>query len=83
MDTAFVRLDAIGSCGPPPVTGELLLGTVNGDLVTVDAASGAVTSVTSTTPATTGPLVAFGYSRFGTDWSAPPWPSRHRGRSLE
>jgi hypothetical protein len=46
-----------------PVTGELLLGTVSGDLVTVDAANGAVTS---TTPATTGPLVAVGYSRFGT-----------------
>lgn len=46
-----------------PITGELLLGTAGGDLVTVDATTGAVTS---TTPAGIGPLVAVGYSRFGT-----------------
>lgn len=46
-----------------PTNGELLLGTVGGDLVTVDPTTGAVSN---TTPAGIGPLVAVGYSRFGT-----------------
>lgn len=54
---------AVSSVAASPFGGELCLGTTLGDLVRVDIATGAVIG---TTPTGLGPIVAVGYTRYGT-----------------